>query len=136
VDELEDFKTTINLNEYAASEGYCIDRKASSRNSVAMRHTSGDKIVIARGQDNHWIYFSVRDDTDNGTLIDFVQNRKGCKLGGVRQELRPWVGSTRTLARPHPDLFAQEIEKITKDRGRIPRERDRSFRAKMTANSV
>jgi len=94
VDELEDFKTTINLSEYAASEGYCIDRRASSRNSVAIRHASGDKIVIARGQDNHWMYFSVRDDTDNGTLIDFVQNRKGCKLGGVRQELRPWVGST------------------------------------------
>ena len=119
MDELEDFKTHINLTEYAASQGYVLDRKASSLNSVVMRHQGGDKIVIARGQDRHWIYFSVRDDTDNGTIIDFVQQRKGVKLGGVRQELRPWIGGARTVARPHPDLFARELEPITKNRARV-----------------
>ena len=64
-DELERFKTGINLTEYAASEGYQLDRRASSRNSGVMRHPGGDKIVIARGEDGHWIYFSVRDGTDN-----------------------------------------------------------------------
>ena len=120
-EELEDFKTRINLSEYAAGQGYCLDRKASSRNSAVMRHANGDKIVIARGQDQHWIYFSVRDDTDNGSIVDFVQNRKGVKLGGVRQELRPWSGGTRTrsFAPPHPDLFARELEPITKDRARV-----------------
>ena len=32
----------------------------------------GDKIVIAQDEDQHWIYFSVRDDSDNGSIIDFV----------------------------------------------------------------
>ena len=119
MDELENFKTEINLTEYAAGLGYVLDRKASSRNSVVMREEGGDKIVIARGHDRHWIYFSVRDDSDNGTILDFVQNRKGVKLGGVRQELRSWVGGTHSVTRPHPDLFAQEIEPISKDRAKI-----------------
>lgn len=119
MDELEAFKSAINLTEYAAMQGYVLDTKASSRNSALMRHADGDKIVIARGTDRHWIYFSIRDDGDNGTIIDFVQNRKGVRLGGVRQELRPWVGSYRAIARAHPDLFAKELAPITKDRARV-----------------
>jgi len=118
-DELEDFKTHINLSEYAAAQGYVLDRKASSRNSAVMRSPAGDKIVIACGEDRHWIFFSVRDDRDNGSIIDFVQKRQHCKLGGVRQELRPWLGGFRHITRPHPDLFAREIEHISKDRARL-----------------
>ena len=41
-----------------------------------MRSPDGDKVVIAvNGSNGHWIYFSVRDDADNGTIIDFIQNR-------------------------------------------------------------
>ena len=119
MDELEDFKSEINLTEYAAGQGYVLDRKASSRNSKVMRRDDGDKVVIARGQDRHWIYFSVRDDADNGTIIDFVQNRKGVKLGGVRQELRPWTGGAQAVTRPHPDFFAQEIEPVSRDRAQV-----------------
>jgi len=40
-----------------------------------MRHPDGDKIVIARNDTSGaWVYFSVRDDRDNGTIIDFLQN--------------------------------------------------------------
>ncbi len=73
--ELEEFKSSINLSEYAASQGYLMDRRASSRNSVVMRTESGDKIVIARGHDGHWIYFSVRDDSDHGTIMGFCVKR-------------------------------------------------------------
>lgn len=119
--ELEDFKTRINLSEYAASEGYVLDRKASSKNSALMRSPEGDKVVIARDTDQHWIYFSVRDDRDNGSIIDFVQNRKGVKLGGARQELRPWVGSGGPvrLSRPQPDLFAQDLIPVSRDRAQV-----------------
>jgi Protein of unknown function (DUF3991)/Toprim-like len=77
------------------------------------------KIVIARAEDHHWIYFSVRDDADNGSIVDFVQKRQHCKLGRVRQELRPWLGGARHVARPQPDLFVRELEQITKDRARV-----------------
>lgn len=119
MDELDSFKTDINLTEYAASHGYQLDRKASSRNSKVMRDASGDKIVVAKAADGHWIYFSVRDDSDNGTILDFVQKRERVRLGGARQRLRPWIGAAQFIARPHPDLFAQEIETISKDRARV-----------------
>ena len=91
-DELETFKRSINLTEYAASQGYELDRKASSRTSHVMRQ-GDDKIIIATDQrDGHGIYFSVRDDNDNGSIIDFVQKRRGLNLGEVRKELRPWIG--------------------------------------------
>lgn len=118
-DELDDFKTHINLSEYAAAHGYVLDRKASSKNSAVMREPSGDKIVVALGEDRHWIYFSVHNSLDNGSIIDFVMQRERCSLGRVRQELRPWLGGVRHFTRPHPDLFARELEQVTRDRARI-----------------
>jgi hypothetical protein len=90
--ELESFKTSIDLRAYAASQGYVLDRKDSWRGSAVMRHANGDKIIIKRDADNHYVYFSVRDDADHGTIIDFVQNRLRLNFGSARKELRPWVG--------------------------------------------
>lgn len=119
-DELERFKAEINLSEYAAAHGYQLAQLESSRNSVAMKHPGGDKIIIARGSDNHWIYFSVRSDQDNGSIIDFVQKRQGGNLGKVRQILRPWVGQgILLLPRPIPGSFASQVERSSKDRQAI-----------------
>jgi hypothetical protein len=105
--ELELFKTTINLSEFAA-RGYALDRRASSVNSAVMRHPDGDKIVIARNEaSGAWVYFSVRDDRDNGTIIDFVQNRDGGSLGEVRKTLRAWLGSSRPAVAP--SLFTRDL---------------------------
>ena len=95
-EELEKFKTEINLVEYAQSQGYQYVSQASSRNSAVLRHDNGDKIVIATDTDGHGVYFSVRDDADNGTIIDFVQNRNNVKLVEVRKELRDWRDEPRT----------------------------------------
>lgn len=101
-DELDQFKARINLAEYAAAQGYQLDRRESSRNSAVMRRESDDdKIIIATDTDGHGIYFSVRDDQDNGSIIDFVQRRQGLNLGQVRRELRPWVGDSSSY-RPMP----------------------------------
>ena len=89
--ELEFFKTQINLVEYAQSFDYQYISKTSSRNSAVLRHDNGDKIIVATDTDGHGIYFSVRDDCDNGTIIDFIQNRRNLSLGGVREELRNWL---------------------------------------------
>jgi len=35
--------------------------------------------------------FSVRDDRDKGSIIDWVQHRYGLNLGALRKELRPWT---------------------------------------------
>ncbi|AGA92388.1 hypothetical protein Thimo_3736 (plasmid) [Thioflavicoccus mobilis 8321] len=118
-DELERFKTAINLTEYAASQGYQLDKRASSRNSVVMRHSAGDKVVIARGEDQHWIYFSVRNDSDNGSIIDFIQYRRRCSLADVRRELRPWVGGA--VPRPALELYVPEVVPVSRDRAGVIR---------------
>lgn len=116
--ELETFKTDVLLPELAASKGYALDRRASSRNSVVMRHPDGDKIIIARYEGTtHWVYFSVRDDRDNGTVIDFLQNRGAGTLGLVRKTLRDWLGTTR------PDsqlpLFVKDLQPVSRDRASV-----------------
>ena len=89
--ELEFFKTQINLAEYAQSFGYQYTSKTSSRNSAVLRHDDGDKIIVATDTDGHGIYFSVRDDRDNGTIIDFISYRRNLNLGEIRLELRNWL---------------------------------------------
>lgn len=116
--ELEKFKTDVNLTELAASKGYVLDRRASSRNSAVMRHPDGDKIIIARYDGStHWIYFSVRDDSDNGTVVDFLQNRGSGTLGEVRKTLRTWLGSSRpSMQIP---LFVQDLQPVSRDRANV-----------------
>lgn len=123
-DEIDQFKRRINLTEYAAAQGYALDRKASSRNSAIMRSPDGDKVVIAvNGSNGHWIYFSVRDEADNGTIIDFTQKRLSLSLGDVRKELRPWIGeSPHPPKRPPRDAYAERLEPSTRDLARVAAE--------------
>lgn len=120
-DTLEDFKTGINLVEFATSYGYVLDRRETSRNSAVMRHAGGDKIIVARAAQGHWVYFSVRDDADNGTIIDFVQHRKqGATLGHVRRELAAWSGAMNV-----PRFVLPELNPVSKDRAGVLRNWER-----------
>jgi len=110
MDELERFKVEINLTSFAASRGYRLDLRESSRNCVVMRDpATDDKIIVSRGErDLHWIYFSVRDASDSGTIVDFVQRRDGGTLGDVRRVLSLWIG----VDPPHvaPELYRHSVE--------------------------
>ena len=113
--ELESFKTTIDLRAYAAGQGYQLDTKSSWRGTAVMRHpVSDDKVIIKRETDGHYVYFSVRDDRDNGSIIDFVQNRQRLSLGTVRKELRPWIGQP-----PVPVPSFPALPKTEKDRMKV-----------------
>lgn len=103
--ELEQFKRQINLVEYAQTMGYHLDRKESSQSYKVLRHDNGDKIMVATNQSGHDIYFSIRDDRDNGSIIDFVQKRTETSLGQIRKTLRPWIsGAESPPQRPrHPE---------------------------------
>ncbi len=121
MDELERFKSEINLTEYAAARGYQLDRRASSRNSIVMRHPGNDdKIIVSRGQgDRHWIYFSVRDARDHGTIVDFVQRRDRGALADVRRELLPWIGGGHPAVAP--ELYRRSVTARTIDRRSVSR---------------
>jgi hypothetical protein len=62
-----------------------------------LRHpATHDKIIVRPNPDGHWTYFSVRDDRDNGTIVDFVLSRmRRGSFGRARQELRQWLGTPR-----------------------------------------
>jgi hypothetical protein len=113
--ELEEFKQ-IDLRAYAGSAGYTLDRDESWRGSAVMRNAADDKIIIKRENDGHYVYFNVRDDADNGTIIDFCLRRKCRSLGGVRKELRPWIGAV--IQDP---AFRRHLEKSSADRGKVDR---------------
>ncbi len=96
--ELHRFKTDIHLVHYAIERyGYQRDRRESSRASHVLRHpATNDKIIVRTAPDGHWTYFSVRDERDGGTIIDFERTRgRHGSLGHVRQELRQWLGTAR-----------------------------------------
>lgn len=109
--ELEDFKSKINLTAFMADRGYELDEKASSRNSAVMIHGDGDKLIVGRGTDGHWIYCSVRDAADHGSIIDFEQRRGGGSLGDIRKRLRPLVGVPPAPAK----RYARELQPLARD---------------------
>jgi hypothetical protein len=113
--ELDIFKREIDLRQFAVSLGYELDRRESWRGSTVLR-SGGDKIVVKRNGNGHYVFFSVRDDRDHGTVIDFLQRREGLSLGAVRQMLRPWIG------RPaFPPQFPK-LEPTSPDRMRVESE--------------
>ena len=113
--ELEEFKR-IDLREYMASLGYELDQRESSRASSVMR-SGGDKLIVKRNPNGHFVYFSVRDDADNGTIVDFAQRRKRLSLGTLRKELRPWVGRPASTL----PLFVALLPTV-RDRAKVERE--------------
>jgi hypothetical protein len=121
MDELERFKTEINLADVAEAHGYEPDRRESSRSSLVMRHVSGDKIVVATdAADGHGIYFSVRDAADNGSVIDFVQRRRNLNLGQVRKALREWLSAPSSFpTAPNPCFRSPRPEPIPRDRAAL-----------------
>jgi 5S rRNA maturation endonuclease (ribonuclease M5) len=103
--ELERFKLEISLADYAqACYGFELLKKDSGAHSKALKGPDGSKIIVARGQDGHDIYFNVHDERDNGSIIDFLQRRKHLNLGQVRRELRPWLPGA---VRPAPQKPAR-----------------------------
>ena len=103
MDELEAFKR-IKLHEYAASLGYVLstDKDDQSRRETVMRK-DGDKISIRMDQDGHYVYYSFRDETDHGTIIDFVARRQNPNLGEIRKILRSWMGTKPKIVCEHLD---------------------------------
>lgn len=84
------YKSEINLSHYAASLGYELDPRKTTKSSLVMKHPNGDKVIISRRGSNY-VYFSVSDDKDNGTIVDFIRKRTTKTFPEIGQELQKWV---------------------------------------------
>ena len=117
--ELERFKTEIDLREFAASRGYALVKRESSKSYAVMRNAADDEITIHQDEDQHWVYCNNRDARDKGSIIDFVMRRDGCGLGQARQTLRRWTGSPPPI---RAALYAPDLKPSTRDRAAITRQ--------------
>ncbi|MEQ8906010.1 MAG: toprim domain-containing protein [Ekhidna sp.] len=119
-------KEEVHLPQYAYTLGYELDKKKSTGTSWVMSQKGKDKIVISRPGDV-WIYFSVYDDSDNGTIIDFIKNRTDKSLYEIGKELERWVGI--------PSLIPKRFSSITKRGIHDPNRIQRLFKACMPLGS-
>ncbi len=144
-DELEQFKTQINLCDYAESLGFTFDRKQSSKRNAVMRHASGAKIAILKRSTGHWVYINTHG-SDSGSIVDFVQAQKSLSIGKVRKELRPWISGTVSLRSREPELKeAYSLEPADQDlaqvadswmRAKLRRSTDRYLRSRGIPEAV
>jgi Toprim-like/Protein of unknown function (DUF3991) len=112
-DELRSFKQSDALRQYAASVGFLVDRRESSRGCTVMRRDH-EKIIISRKPDGVLIYWNVQNDQDRGSVIDFIQHRNpGLNLGAVRKKLRAFLNG------PSPLPAFAALTKTTKDRSAV-----------------
>lgn len=89
-DELDRFRSGIDLGDFVASFGYELDVKESNERTRTYRR-GGDKILVSRGKCGFDIFLDCRSDA-HGSVIDFAQQETGECLGRTRQRLRAWMG--------------------------------------------
>lgn len=114
-DELERFKTEINLSEFLAGQGYRLDKGKSCQNYAVMRQ-GDEKLVVTRASDGHYVYTDAHNPDDAGSIIDYVQNRTRSNLGQVRKALRPWIGEHEP---PKAELWQPVIKKTERDYAKV-----------------
>jgi hypothetical protein len=110
--ELERFKRTIDLVEYAKKAGYEVRASETMGGVTVLAHPNEDRIAVAQNSRGQWAYASLnqyapplpnesqahvwrrlRDaiarTEDKGTIVEFTKTREGERsLDGVRQRLR------------------------------------------------
>ncbi len=104
--ELDMFKRDIDLVEYAAGQGFEVDRKKSATTTTIMRNGASVVIGISKSRQGHHIYNCFTGSDGGGSVIDFVKKVQGVpNLGYVRKELRSYLGS------PRPEIRNRNLPK-------------------------
>ena len=62
-----------------------------------------------------YVYFSVRDDGDNGSIIDLAMQRKSLNLGQARKDPRPWIGRDAAILPAFPALPISTKDRLKVD---------------------
>ena len=93
------FKRNVNLSAFAASYGYEVDKKKTTKTSIAMK-SGNDKVIISKKK-GIWVYFSVNDDADSGTIVDFVKNRTNKTMPEIGRMLAAQNGLSDPLPTSH-----------------------------------
>ena len=109
----------VNLTRYAAVHGYRPVPDARGDDCRVMTGPAQDKVVIAISQaSGQWIYFTVGNPDDHGTITEFIARRQALlKLGSVGKEMRVWLSPKP----PRPRLihFTPQLKSGDENRLRV-----------------
>jgi len=123
---LEFAKQHINLVELAVNKfGYRIDKRKSSKYYKTLKKDNDVIVVKRNNENNHWIYFNARNDEDNGTVIDFLQNRGVGNLGAVRRFLANYIKEKKEGKIKEVDDFEVRVSSISDRQNVVLREYSR-----------
>lgn len=67
------------LDEILKNNGYELVKEKSSINSIKMKNSNDDTIIITRSSSGHYMYFNPNEPNDRGNIFSFCKNR-GIKL--------------------------------------------------------
>lgn len=89
---LEKIKTDIDLVSFIISQGYQINKRKTSPNSIFLEKNKDDLVIIAKDTDNHFIYFNPQNRSDSGSILDFLMNKQNMNLWQAKRELQSLLG--------------------------------------------
>jgi hypothetical protein len=110
-DDVDRIKRDVDLIRYASSFGFYVDERESTPrgnpvNWILRRDADGEKL-FARRKEQGWVYKSLRDPANHGTVIDFAQRELGFSKGAgtpgfgrTLRELRAFLGDDRSVGPP------------------------------------
>ena len=105
------FKEEINLIDFACANGYAINKKKSTKHAACLAKGNEDRIIVSR-KNGVWVYFSVYDTSDNGTIIDFVQNKLQKSYTAIFEMLENWKGASVTSHYQMPETPVYNQKRI------------------------
>ncbi len=111
--EMERFKKEINLAEFIGLKGY-VKEKRLGKSGIIFKGRDGDRILVATQNNYHGVYFNSQDDSDEGSVIEFLMRRRGKDLREARKELRFWLKEVRIVEYIPPVPSTQDQLKILK----------------------
>lgn len=87
--ELEKFKSEVNLAEFIVAHGATVLSRSTS-NSYRIRYH--DEIYLVSIKNHVWLFYCVTDDTKRGSIIDFCNTVLGItNLGLIRKYIRRYL---------------------------------------------
>ena len=89
--EIENFKQKINLASFASFFGYKKDTLNTSLSMAVLRDDKEEIIIWREIEDNKYSFFNTIDESDRGTIIDFIRHRRDKSLKDIRQLCRDWI---------------------------------------------
>ena len=121
-DEMKRRKKAVNLAEFLGKHGFTKE-KDLGKGGLLMTHPGGERLIVTTNGKNHGAYVNVNDDTDEGSVVEFLMRRRAGGIRSVRAELRAWLGrwgptwGMEEYGRPTPTTTDQQ--KILLDLARM-----------------